>query len=269
MRYIHSICLLLASSAILTSCTKVIDVKLNDADKKYVIEGILTDQPGTTSIHITQTKNFNQDNTFPGVAGATVTITDNSSGVTTTLAETAPGTYTDAALAGAPGKTYIMKVVVGGQTFTALSTMPVKKNLDSLYITRDNVFGDIYYLANISFRDPAGMGDSYYCTQFVNGKKTDQIFVTNDDYFDNRQIESKLYMNPGGDEKDKIKPGDTVKIDFMCIDPTVYKYWFSLQQSATGSNQSAAPANPVTNIKGGALGYFTAQTLQTKSVIVQ
>ena len=53
------------------------------------------------------------------------------------------------------------------------------------------------------------------------------------------------------------------------IDPVVYKYWFSLSQNATGETQSASPANPVSNIKGGALGYFSAHTISTKSIIAQ
>ncbi len=56
----------------------------------------------------------------------------------------------------------------------------------------------------------------------------------------------------------------------MCIDAAVYKYWYSfLTGGASGDSNSASPANPVTNIKGGALGYFSAHTLQTKTVVVQ
>ncbi|HKZ66576.1 MAG TPA: hypothetical protein VJ111_09490, partial [Chitinophagaceae bacterium] len=65
-----------------------------------------------------------------------------------------------------------------------------------------------------------------------------------------------------------IKSGDTVKLDMLCIDPAVYKYWYSVNQSATGNSQSASPANPVSNISGGALGYFSAHTIQTKTLLV-
>jgi hypothetical protein len=55
----------------------------------------------------------------------------------------------------------------------------------------------------------------------------------------------------------------------MCIEKNIYKYWYSAAQSVTSHSQSGAPSNPVTNIKGGALGYFTAQTVDQKSMIVQ
>jgi hypothetical protein len=48
-----------------------------------------------------------------------------------------------------------------------------------------------------------------------------------------------------------------------CIDKNVYNYFFSLLQ-VTGNNggfQSASPDNPITNISGGALGYFSAHTV--------
>lgn len=54
----------------------------------------------------------------------------------------------------------------------------------------------------------------------------------------------------------------------LCISPEVYKYWYSLNAGATGGNNAASPANPVSNISGGALGYFSAQTAQTKYIDV-
>ena len=258
--------LFVLSAIILGSCTKVIDVKLKDADKKYVVEGMVTDQPGSGKIILSQTKNFS-DNNAPGmVSGAVVTITDNNTGTVTAMTETTPGNYTDATLTGISGHTYALRITTGGSTFTSVSTMPVNVHLDTLYMTNENVFGSNWNLANIEFRDPAGTGNCYRARQFVNGKKSKDIFITNDDYTDGKLMFAKLYMDPGGDDENKIKSGDAVTVEMTCIDPSVYKYWFSLQQSATGNSQSAAPANPVTNIEGGALGYFSAHTLQSRSV---
>jgi len=65
----------------------------------------------------------------------------------------------------------------------------------------------------------------------------------------------------------KINTGDVVKVDMECVDKNVYEYWYSLDQGSTGSSQSAAPGNPVSNMQGGALGYFSANTLQTKNAV--
>ena len=40
------------------SCQKVIDLKLNDADIKYVVEGIITNEPGVCKVNLTQSNPF-------------------------------------------------------------------------------------------------------------------------------------------------------------------------------------------------------------------
>jgi hypothetical protein len=260
--------LIVLSAALLQSCTKVIDVKLKDSDKRYVVEGVLTDMPGTCNVRLSQTKNFSEDNSFNSVSGASLSITDQNTGLTTGLTETEPGVYTAPSYTGTSGHTYLLNVAVAGKVFTSSSTMPPKVNFDTLYMTDDQLFGRENKFANLEFRDPPSLGDCYQARQYVNGKALKDIFVTNDDYTNDRLNYAKLYVFPD-DDKDKVKAGDTVSVDMLCIDKAVYRYWFSLQQSATGNSQSAAPANPVTNIKGGAIGYFTAQTMQTRTVIAE
>jgi hypothetical protein len=65
-----------------------------------------------------------------------------------------------------------------------------------------------------------------------------------------------------------LKSGDQVTIAMFNISQPVYQYWYSLTNDASGSN-NAAPSNPVTNIQGGALGFFSAHTIQHKSLIVK
>lgn len=266
MRYI--VILFLSAGTILASCTKVIDVDLNDAAKKYVIEGFITDQAGQCQVIITQTKNFNENNTFPPITGATVSIKDNGTGTVTPLSETSPGIYTHATFAGLSGKTYTLQVTINGENFTASSTMPQLVNMDTIYVTEDTWFsGELIKLANVGYDDPVNIVNQYRFVRYLNGVKTKRIFITNDDLSDGRYTNTKLFTDDDTDE-DQLKSGDTVKIDMLCIDAAVYKYWFSLEEGATGETQSATPSNPVSNLKGGALGYFSAHTFQTKTMIV-
>jgi hypothetical protein len=57
-----------------------------------------------------------------------------------------------------------------------------------------------------------------------------------------------------------------VNIEMQCIDKNVYDYFFAIASVIQG--QSATPANPVNNISGGALGYFSACTVGRTSVII-
>lgn len=256
-------------SFFLASCEKVIDVKLNDADKKYVIEGVLTDETGSAKVLISQTKNFNDDNQFVGVAGAAVTIAD-SDGGNTILSETSAGVYESGAVTGVVGKTYALKVQIGTDVFTASSTMPAKVNMDSLYVSEDFTFGEMRKLANVEFQDPSGLGQNYRFVLYVNGAKRNGIYVRNDEYTDGNKMSVRLFSNDDNEDDKKIKTGDIIKVDMLCIDTNVYKYWSSFETGgATGSSNTASPANPVSNITGGALGYFSAHTLQTKTVVAQ
>jgi len=261
--------IVLVSSFIVTSCEKVIDVNLDNAEKKYVIEGILTDQAGQCEVTITQTKNFNEDNTFTPVTGATVNITDNSTGITTALGEEPGGVYKHATLAGTFGKTYTLRVSINGTDYTASSTMPQLVNMDTIYVSDDTWFdGKAIKMSNVEYDDPAGSANYYKFVRYLNGVKTKRVFINNDDLSDGRHATATLFVDGNDNEEDKLESGDTMRIDMLCIDAAVYKYWYSLDQSATGQAQSAAPANPVTNISGGALGYFSAHTFQTKTMIV-
>lgn len=265
MRYTILFILLL-----LTACTKVIDLDLDDAEKKYVIEGSVTNQAGGCKVRISQTKNFDENNHFPGISGAIVRITDNTSGAATTLTETSEGVYEDPSFVGISGRTYTLDVNIGNgsELFTATSTMPQAVNMDTTYVSNENLFGEIWQLTNVEFSDPPGIANQYRFVQHIDGVKTKQIFINNDDISDGKRFTTKLYMEPGTEEEDKLQPNDEVQIEMMCIDAAIYAYWFSLEQGATGESENATPSNPVTNIVGGALGYFSAHTSQTKTFIV-
>jgi Domain of unknown function (DUF4249) len=257
----------IAMMILFSSCQKVIDVDIKNVEKKYVVEAVITDQLDSSKVLISTTKNVSENNDFPGIGGAVVTVTDEA-GIVTTFAEDSTGYYYAHGFKGAIGKTYTLRVVANSETFTASSTMPPRVNMDTLFISDELLFGEARKLANATYQDPPGKGNCYRYVQYINGKKEKTIFTNNDDYTDGKYVEAKLWYLADDDEEDqKIKSGDTIRLDLFCIDPAVYKYWFSLNQSATGNSQSASPANAVTNIKGGALGYFSTHTVQSKTVV--
>lgn len=248
-----------------TSCQKVIDVKLDDADKKLVIDAVITDQVGGCVVKLSKTKNFKEDNNFNGLSGATVTIKDEN-GTIIPLAETTPGVYTAPQLKGNNGKTYQLSVTAEGKNYTASSTMPEQVVLDSVYLEKQKFFNEEQTFSNVIFQDPAGVSNYYLFKQFVNGKRTEGVFIMDDDLSDGKKFQSTLYFFNDNDDT-KIKSGDVVEVEMECIEKAVYKYWFSYDQGASGGGGAASPANPVSNISGDALGYFSAQTVQRKSKI--
>lgn len=250
---------------LLVSCQKVIDVKLENGATLYVIEGIITDQAAPWQVSISQTKDFSDDNNFPGLSGAMVTIEHN--GMVTALSEKSSGIYQSPALQGIPGDTYHLTAIIQGQSFTAASTMPMPVELDSIYITTGRFSKD--KLVTTVYKDPAGILNYYRSVQYVNGKKEKTIFVDNDEFTDGQLVKSPLNFDNGTDDSTrKIKSGDLVRIDLLSIDPMVYKYWYSLEEGGTGNGWNGSPSNPASNISGGAMGYFSAHTQRSRSIVV-
>jgi hypothetical protein len=245
---------------ITTSCEKVIDIDLNSTSKKYVIEGEVSSNPSIAAqVKLSQTKNFSDDNSFNGVTGATVTIQENN-GVTFNLTEISTGVYSNTSLVGKYGSTYSLNIQVNGNIFTASSIMPNFVNLDT--ITSENISfgGDNSLTIKPSYNDPIGLGNSYKFIQYRNNKLVKNIFVQNDAISDGRIITRPLIKRDS-----ELEKGDSVKLIMQCIDANVYSYWYSLEQSATGNSQ-ATPANPVSNILGGAIGVFSANTYSEKNI---
>ncbi len=248
---------------LMISCTKVVHVDLNSGAKKYVIEGNITNEAGPYTVKITQTKNFDEDNTFPGVSGATVKMEDDM-GNGEILQEVSAGVYQTKSLRGAVGHTYRLTVNVGNNQYTASSVMPPLVSFDSLYVTSVNFFGKIVKAAVPVYTNPAKKGNYYHFNQYINGALDKQIYYDNDDFTSGKTSTQSLLRN---DQDSTLHTGDHVMVEMQCITKPVYDYWFSMDMSATGDGYGT-PANPVTNISGGALGYFSAHTTQKRSITV-
>jgi hypothetical protein len=260
-KYLLSLSIILCLS---TSCEKVIDLEIDNASKKYVIEGeVSTDRTVGSLVKISQTKSFEDDNNFNGIGGAIVTIQVNN-GTPYNLTQTSNGIYENKAMFGISGNTYKLKIVIDGNTFNATSKLPNYVNLDTLTVENFALGGSDDLTIQPSYLDPIGIGNSYRFIQYRNNVQVKKVFVQNDAISDGRTITRPLV-----NRDNEIIKGDFIKVVMECIDADVYNYWFSLDQASTGNNQSATPTNPVTNISGGALGVFSAHTVSTKSIKVQ
>lgn len=269
-RRLFTALLVVVCFAILVSCEKEIDLDLKGVESKYVIEAVLTDQVEGCKVLISKTKDFKEDNSRITVSGANVVMAQGNDRFE--LQEVTPGVYEHPTLKGETGKTYQLEVNIDNQVFTATSTMPALVSMDSLYISEEFVIDKTYKLPTIDFLDPASITNNYRFLVYVNGVKKKQLFTINDELSDGQANSIRLYLHVGEDEDNpenkRIESGDLLKVEMLNIDYPVYKYFFSLENSATGESQSATPANPVSNIKGGALGYFSVHTLQSKEIRV-
>jgi hypothetical protein len=249
------------------SCEKEIDLDLNTANSKIVIEGkVAQDQLAT--VQITKTVNFSDANNFPGVRAAEVKITDNA-GVSEILKETAPGIYAASKMKGEEGKTYTMIVITEGKTFTAKSTMPKAIKFAGLRSELSKFAPPgaeaTNYIIYPQFIDPAEAGNNYRFIQ-SNKEKTDKsLFIANDAIGNGQPNQRPLFSRDF-----EVKIGDVVTVEMQCLDKPAYDYFYSLFSIGNnGPGGGATPTNPVSNISGGALGYFSAYTSQKQTIEIK
>lgn len=251
----------------LFSCEKEITLDLNSVNAKYVIEGEITLNQKAT-VRIIKTVDFTEPNDFPLVKGANVSLSDGS-GNTEKLVETGEGVYQSQKIVGVEGKTYSLTVMAEGNTFTAQTTMPTNVKLTGIKVQKSSFSppGSTAenYIIYPQFIDPAAFGNSYRFIQTRNEEKDKSIIVANDN-IGNGLPNSRPILSPDFE----IVLGDNVTLEMHCIDKPIYDYFFSLNSvQGNGPGGGTIPTNPVTNIKGGALGYFSAHTQQKISIEVK
>jgi hypothetical protein len=255
----------------LASCTKVVDLKLGNNTGKLVIEGNITNTTGPQLIKLSTNVPFSNTNTYPPVTGATVSVSDQA-GNTYPFTEGPSGTYSNTQLTGIPGNTYTMTVTTGGKNYTATSTMPAVVNLDSL-TSKDEVIqtSDHKKVVTVYYQDPAGMANQYRFVLYVNNVQANDIYAFNDQFNDGRPVSIDLRENTASSSVDKgIFSGKTVTVEMQCIDQPTYTYWYSLmQEQGNGPGGGVTPSDPPTNITPVTLGYFSAHTTQSKTIIVK
>ncbi|OIR08267.1 hypothetical protein GALL_94350 [mine drainage metagenome] len=248
--------------AALTACTKTINVDLNNAPSQLVIEGIVTNK-NSAQVNISKSVTFGSSNDFPTVSGATVKITDNLNN-NFSLIETTPGFYSNSNLIGVPGRTYNLSVTLNGINYTASSTMPQQVNLDTLLLTKIPYFNKMITVVQPQYTDPAGIANYYSfieTIEYPNKTFSAGFFFVWDDRFNDGGISTRPLIVADS----TISSGDTINVEMRCIDKNVYRYYNSLSNL---QQNSTTPENPVSNITGGCLGYFSANTIQRKKVAI-
>jgi hypothetical protein len=256
---------ILLAAMTLASCEKVIDIELKDADAKLVIEAELSNQNEPFEVKVSKTTNFSSTNDFNGVSGAVVILSDDK-GRTQTLAETTKGIYRTNSLVGVENTRYTLKVDYQGASYSANSTMPRNVLLKDLTLIKQDGPGPAAgrYAATPIYTDPAELGNQYRFIQYRNGERDAEYLISNDNIRN-----GQTNVRPLLSRNFEVNLGDQYTLEMRCIDKPTYEYFFSLSQIAgNGPGGGTTPSNPINNWSNGALGYFSAHTVQkiTKEV---
>jgi hypothetical protein len=253
---------------VFSGCQKVINVDLNDAAPVIVIEGLINDRRGPYTVTISKSGSYFNQPVLEKVSGAQAIITDNT-GLADTLKETTAGLYVTTKIRGIPGRTYTLNVLSDNIEYTGTTTMFSHVNIDSLTLVKSDVqhfdFGgnnknDLNLEIHCFFRDP--VEKNYYRVKvFKNDSINTQNYRLYDDQYTNGEETEFRVAN--------ATAGDTFRIELSSLDKSTYGYYRTLEDLLnTNPFFGSTPANPNTNLNNGALGYFGACAVSSKTIII-
>jgi hypothetical protein len=258
---------LFLSALLLAGCQEVIEIELDEADRQIVIEGSIYQGGDSAMVRISKTTSYFSVDPAEPVANAIVQLTMPDSTVVDLIHE-GNGLYKVTGLNIINDADYELAVNINDKYYTATSRMMPELPLDSLeYEFQESIFGQPEgYNVFLIYQDAPGK-NYYRILSTVNGvpkREPGDLQIVDDNLNDGNLIRIPIFTS-------LFEPGDTVEAELQSLDAGVYEYFQTLSSVASedaGSPFSAAPANPVTNIEGGALGVFGAYTTSKRTIIL-
>ncbi len=261
--------LILLGLVTLSGCEEYMNVQFDGSVKKnLVVEGMITTDTTSHKVMLSRSGDFFEKGPQQMEMGADVTITDGEN--TFVLNEAKPGIYkTDSTVYGVVGKTYTLNIKLKDNSeYSASEKIVGLPDIDSIVPKYDAGFDQNtgerthgYYLTYYG-SEPAGKGDYYMWQLYVNNvlynDSLQESVFTSDDFVDGKYIKDfDLFFLP---ENSLEKDTTYTEVEMFSISKEYYDFLTGLMLETVwkGSPWDGPPANAVSNLSNGALGYFRA-----------
>ncbi|WP_395045990.1 DUF4249 domain-containing protein [Flavobacterium sp.] len=259
----------------LTSCEDNVDIALDTADPKLVIDAVIKWQKGTSGnqqkIKLTTTTDF-YTNIIPVVSGATVYITNSTNTVFNFIEIPNTGEYVCMNFIPVINENYTLTVINNGQTYKATDKLLATPDIDNIsQISVPGVGGTDLIQVKFFYQDN-GLENNFYLIGFKNSTKAFTEFgVIRDRFFQGNQMFG-FYTD------EDLKAGDQLDIYLQGISERYNNYMEKLLNIAAtdGGNPFATPPATLrgniinqTNEQNFPLGYFSLGEVDTDIYFVQ
>ncbi|MCR9155485.1 MAG: DUF4249 domain-containing protein [Bacteroidetes bacterium] len=265
-----SILLMTFIIALLSSCTKVVDLKLNEPESKIAVEGFISNQIGGSFVKLAYTKGYLASEGPEFVNDAQVSVSDSKGNLTLFTATDNEEIYLPPAdFVGESGESYTLDVQydegsVSAQALMRDTVFAKNVNVIKTDVSHPYLEAGQHLMATISKYQKE---DSYYQAEiYVNGIKrmgtASDIIVFDDRLYDqNDELELRIALWADElDEEEKPQMGDVLSVQFIRISEETYAYLQALSETPMqGGLFGRTPANVPSNIQGG-LGWFQASS---------
>lgn len=182
------------------------------------------------------------------------------------------------AFTGQLNKQYSLWILSDGKEYTATSTIPnTTRRIDSLFwkpAPAGNPPGKVAVM--VRAYDQPGFGD--YVRYFTK-RNSEPFYPGLTSVYDDQVIDGSSYevQVERGVDRNADRPegysffdkGDTVTLKVANIDKATYDFWRTMEYTyASVGNPFSSPTKVISNINGGALGYFGGYAAQYRTIII-
>ncbi len=240
----------------ITSCEDVIEVDLNTAAPRLVVEAninLLENGTSESTVKLTTTAPF-FDNQIPVVNDAIVTITASNG-------EVSPFTYSEngiyvSNLIPQENIEYTLEIIYNNETYTSTNTLRKAVPLEFVTQRNDGGFSGEDIELKAFFTDPGGIQNFYYFEGLSNAG--DSFDVLDDEFFDGNTIFGFYLI-------EDLEQGDVVTFNLYGVDQQFYNFMFILLQQISDGGGGPFETQPATvrgnvvnrnNTDNFPLGYF-------------
>ena len=244
------------------SCEKVIELDIGQAEETVVVDAVISNLPNQSIIRLSKSNPLFSSDPYTFLSDASVRIKNNH-GESFLFPESEPGVYTLDDFKGIEGLEYQLDIEWKDIKINASSKMPKTVAIDSIELvvtpSRFTQNDEYIFSLKVHFTDPLDETNYYRFDIFKNDSLYNGFVVSNDLFY-NGLTTYQFFMNQ------EMQTQDTICVQLSCIDKANYSYFLVLGQ--LDSPFIIAPGNPVSNLKGNAIGFFGAYAQSRKYFIV-
>ena len=265
----------------LSSCTEEIAFDLNEEGfDRLVVEGFITNQVKSHEVRLSRTTSYFNEQSPQAVTGASVNVSNGVDSWVMTEDPIGSGIYyTPVDAFGIVGQTHQLTIETDGETYVAIDQMAPVATLDSVAVVyelfpfpdEDEEFPG-FWNVNIWTLETPGTEDFYRWRTFINGVTASDTTrfssYANDQGFDGADLTGFTIEEY---TEDAMEIGDVITLEQHGISRSYYNMIQAVtdQTEAEGGLFDPPPANVPSNVSNGALGFFSASSVSTKSFLIE
>jgi hypothetical protein len=255
------------------ACEDVVNIELDTAPAKLVIDASLKWEKGTTgneqTIKLTTTTDF-YATTIPVASGAVVFVRDENANQFDFVETPGTGNYVCTNFIPAINRNYTLTVIYNGQTYTASEKLIAVPSIDSVEQTENGGFTGDEVEVKFYFQDFPNEANFYLINFNASNALLPIIDVIDDDFFQGNQMFAYLAND--------LETDDSIRLQLQGISERYYNY-MNVLLGIAGTNGGSPFQTPPATVRGNiinqtnfdnfALGYFSVSETDQQTYIVQ